>query len=450
MKLNVSRRCFVRAITYSLALLLTLSSLAVIHGLKAEKYKAMIESDDQHALLELTSMIDNISVVLDKGIYATSPTQLSFLSATLWRESEAAKNSLATLPIDGEPLEKIYRFLSQTGDYAMVLSKKVSGGTALSEDELNNMLSLSQYAHSLGAQLSALERDVTVGGLKITAASDPFSDSRAPTFSDGFNEMENSFENYPQLIYDGPFSDNLLEREPLMLSGKPEISHKEAQKIAADIIGSDLRLSTSHDEISSMPCYVFTASDEDNIRYITAAVSKQGGYPVYYLVSREIGEEQLEHTAAVKKAAEYLKKIGYTSLSDSYYEVSGGICTVNFAHTQDDIICYPDLIKVRVAMDNGEILGFDARGYLTNHRTRSLPPAAISVEEAQAALSPLLTVESSSLALIPTGGTSEALTHEFICRGVHDEGVIVYVNTETGSEENILLLIENNYSVLTR
>ena len=41
---------------------------------------------------------------------------------------------------------------------------------------------------------------------------------------------------------------------------------------------------------------------------------------------------------------------------ESYYSVADHICTVNFAAQQNGVTCYPDLIKVSVAMDNGSIV----------------------------------------------------------------------------------------------
>ena len=47
--------------------------------------------------------------------------------------------------------------------------------------------------------------------------------------------------------------------------------------------------------------------------------------------------------------------------------------TVHFAPRQDGVYCYPDLIKVSVALDNGGLIGFQSEGYLMNHRIRDLP-----------------------------------------------------------------------------
>ncbi len=446
---RVSRRGVIRLATLALALITTLGALNIVQARQAGRYKAAISNNNQRAFMELASMMSNISSSLDKGVYATSASQLSLLSATLWRESEAAKTSLSALPADGEPPEKLYRFLSQVGDYAMAMSRKVSGGKTLSEDELKNLLALAKYSHTLGEQMAALERDVTVGGLDIDALERDLNENGAPSLSDGFNEMEQSFEGYPKLIYDGPFSDNMLERKPLVTIGKPEVSAERALATACKMTSREKNeLTAERDENSTLPCYTFSGGGEDC--QFTAAVSRFGGYPVYYLCSREIGDETLDRPSAVRRAREYLERLGYDSLADSYYESEGGVCTVNFAYEQDGVVCYPDLIKVRVAMDNGEIIGLDARSYLTNHRRRELAEPAVGKDDAQAALSPLLTPESCRLAVIPNGGVSECFAYEFSCRGANGEGVLVYVDTATGAEEQILLLIESENGVLTK
>ena len=445
---HISRRCAVRIVTFALALILTLGALNIVQANRAGRYRTVISNGNQRAFMELSEMMNSISDSLDKGIYASSAGQLSLLSATLWRESEAAKNALAALPVSGEPLEKLYHCLSQVGDYAMTMSQKVSAGGTLSAEELQNLAALADYSHKIGEQMTALERDVTVGGLDIDAL-ERTAASGEPSLSDGFNEMEESFEGYPKLIYDGPFSDNMLEREPLMTKNKPEISGEKALETACRMTARDKsELAEGQGEESSMPCRIFYGGD-DNCQF-TAAVSRFGGYPVYYLCSREIGEEAVDRFSAVRRAREYLDRLGYNSLTDSYYEIDSGVCTVNFAHEQDGVICYPDLIKVRVAMDNGEIIGFDARSYLTNHRERTLETPALDKDAAMETLSPMLKVESSRLAVIPNGGTAECFAYEFLCRGRNGEGVLVYVDTATGNEEEILLLIENENGVLTR
>ena len=105
-------------------------------------------------------------------------------------------------------------------------------------------------------------------------------------------------------------------------------------------------------------------------------------------------------------------------------------------------------MKVSVALDNGRVVGFESEGYLMNHTLRDLPRFPVSLGKAQAALSPELDILSHRLALIPTGGEYEVLTHEFKCQSADGRHVLVYINAQTGQEEKILILLEDESGTL--
>ena len=131
--------------------------------------------------------------------------------------------------------------------------------------------------------------------------------------------------------------------------------------------------------------------------------------------SRSVGEAVLTPEEAVETAAAFLAAHGYAGLSPSYHINQDNRLTVNFAACQGEVVCYPDLIKVTVALDNGRIVGFESEGYLMNHTQRSLAEPAVALAQAQAVLDPALKLLSHQLALIPTGGENEVLCHEFKC-----------------------------------
>ena len=57
-----------------------------------------------------------------------------------------------------------------------------------------------------------------------------------------------------------------------------------------------------------------------------------------------------------------------------------GLAVINFVALQDGVLLYPDLVKVQVRMDTGEIVGMEANNYLMNHtvRTALSPSASVS------------------------------------------------------------------------
>lgn len=178
-------------------------------------------------------------------------------------------------------------------------------------------------------------------------------------------------------------------------------------------------------------------------------MSRQGGKVTELMNSRPVGEASLTAEEGVQTARTFLAEQGYGDMEPSYYINQSNILTVNFAARQGEVLCYPDLIKVAVALDNGSIVGFEADGYLMNHAQRTLEAPAVLAEEAQAVLDPALECLSHQLAIIPTGGKYEVLCHEFKCRLEDGRHYIVYVNAQTGSEEKILLLIEDESGTLT-
>ena len=137
------------------------------------------------------------------------------------------------------------------------------------------------------------------------------------------------------------------------------------------------------------------------------------------------------------------------SMKTTYHEVQGGVMTVNFAYNDLGRCVYTDLVKVSVAMDSGEILGFDQRGYLVNHCKRTYPKTLFSKLRAQEKVSPKLKIESSQLAVIPTDNLDEKLCYEFRCKAKNGRNVLVYINAETGEEQQILLLVESPSGTLT-
>ena len=141
--------------------------------------------------------------------------------------------------------------------------------------------------------------------------------------------------------------------------------------------------------------------------------------------------------------------LGISNITDTYYEINGNVCTVNFAGTKDGVILYTDLIKVSVAMDDGDILGFDARGYITNHTDRVLHEPHISADKARAAVSGQLTVTDTQLAVIPSSGTNELFCYEFSCTAPDGRQMMIYINAGTGKEEQILLLEISENGTLT-
>ena len=171
---------------------------------------------------------------------------------------------------------------------------------------------------------------------------------------------------------------------------------------------------------------------------------------LYFRKENEVQDIILSNEQARLKANAYLSEMGLSGMQETYYFEADGVCSVNFAFLDGKTLCYTDLIKVGVAMDTGDIVFYEAGGYITNHRERAFPAAKYTEEQAQELISPKLTVKNTRLALIPTDAVEETRCYEFTCVSGDNKQVLVYINTADLSEEEILILRISDGGVLVK
>lgn len=389
-----------------------------------------LSRQSQSAYAQLVSSVSAMETALAKAQCSGDKAMLDQLSAQIWRESAGTSYALAALPQNTPGLEEAQKFINQTGEYAFSL---VRGQQPLSQEQYQTLADLRQAADSLCARLmdyQAVLGDSLEFGAPAAAVSS--FDSQSPQLAE-----------YPSLTYDGPFSDHLDQQEPQALKILPQVSAGDAARLAAAFAGWDQDPTLAEKTQGALPCYRFESNGTS--LYITV----QGGQVLLYSNGRDIGPAQLSPEQGAQLAEQFLEAQGFPGMKRSYYETAQGAVTVNFAPVEQGRTLYPDLIKVQVALDTGETVGFESRGYLMNHHTRQFEASALSIDQAQQNLSPLLTVESRDRALIPSAGQQELDCYEFLCQTPDGGHCLVYLDAQTGRERNILLLLEGAESTLT-
>lgn len=448
MTFRISKRAFIRLISFSISIILVGGLLIYIYADKARQTQLALEYQYMQSVDDLTHYAQNINSDLTKIIYAKTPEYLSMLSSKLWREAGYAKDRLNSLPIDNLKVQNTNKLLSQVGDYCVSLSKSYAQGNEITQEQRNNLMKLNKYSEAMLREMVTISDEIRTGAISLkkvkAETKEQVSNKQVANIAEGFNEFEEGFTAYPSLIYDGPFSDHIMQREPERLKGEANVTKDEAKRIAAKAtLLSESQLKDEHDEDSRMPSYCFSADGLD------ISVTKKGGFVSYLLKSREVKEQKISVKDAQTKARTFMDTLKIGAMVTSYYEISNNIITINYAYTQNDIIVYPDLVKVSVAMDNGEIMGYDARGYLMNHKEREISAPKYTMEEAAENVSNQLQIESGRLAVIPSDGLSEVFCYEFNCKTPDGKPILVYINANTKVEEQILILIISENGTLT-
>lgn len=443
----MSKRNIIRLFSYAVCIVAVLAAYAVIGNNQSMAYKTRLEAVYQQSLTELAECLDSIETNLTKSGYASTATMMSSLSQDLYSECNTAKNALSNLPIEQMNLGGTYKFLSQAADYADYLSSKTRTGTQISEEEYNNMQKLLEYAKEYSKSVKDMVSKCTNGGeITENEVKGKNSGAKVASLSLDFTQAEEAFSDYPTLLYDGPFADAVLNREPAVTKNAPEKSKEECAKEAAKAlyVTAD-KLTYAGDSNGTIPCYNYTMDG------FTVAITKNGGYVSYILGSDNIKSQTITQENAVNIAAAYLKRLGYNNMTETYYAVENNICLVNFAYSRNNVVYYSDLIKVGISMADGRVYSIEADGYLTNHRDRQPDSMKINEKDIQSRLSGHVDVISTKHCVIPKNNGTEAYCIEYHCRSKSTgEEALIYVNTETGEEENILILLYSDNGTLTK
>lgn len=440
-----TRRGRIRALTYLAAAFLLLFAIIIRLSLRASRYKQLVKLSYLSAFAQLTDSVDEMNTALEKCTYVTSPAMVSGLCTQLYGESLTAQAAIGELPYGNVELEQTAAFVSKVGAYAEALSRS-SAADGYSVEDTDTVAALSEAAADLSDRLDELEAALIDGSLTLEDAEAIEERLTAQSGSDSllsgssYEAIETDFPELPTLIYDGPFSDHLESSSPAMLEHANPVTEAQARQKAASCLA--LEATEFFDgELTEgeLPCYRFSCGKECSVE-----ITRSGGYLLSYSNGRALGAETLSKDEALQKAREFLDALGVHDMAETYFIDRGNSLTINFAWKVGEVLCYPDLIKVEVAMDTGEVIGYEASGYLSHHTQRDALTPAVSQQQAEQALSSRLTRLSTQLALIPTGGEKEILCWEMKCQNAEGQHYLVYINAATGAEQQILILLEDD------
>ncbi len=452
MPFALSRRGKIRAVSYLAAAFLAVMGFACTQYAAARQYETYAALSSAHAFAELSAAVDGIDATLQKSLCATSPSMISSLSTELFGKAMLAQMAIGQLPYANVELEQTAAFLAKVGDYAHALSPAAVAAGGYSQEQRAALAALSEAAGTLSQQLIALEGDISGGTVQledVSAAARRLSGEETGLVAGGssFQQVESDFPEVPTLIYDGPFSDHIAQQSPVMLASAPEVTQAQALDAAVAFTGLNAQVFQSAVQTEGrIPSYLFTGVVDGG--ELTVEVTRQGGYVIQVFSSRAVPTAQLNMDQALEKAAALLAAQGLSDMRESYFINDDNVLTVNYAAVEDGVICYPDLVKVSVALDNGRIVGYEAEGYLSNHRARALSAPAVGQNEVSSNIPSGFSLLSVQRVIIPSAGKNEVDCYELKCEDAAGRHYIIYRNTATGNDEKILILLEDESGTL--
>lgn len=427
---------------------LIIFSLEMTNNFKRQKN--LVQDEYNKSMYLAVSYINNVEVDLAKLLVTSTPKMSAVTLADIWKQANLAKECLEQIPVGQNSMANASKYLTQVSDFSYTLMKQNISDIKLTEEEYEKLKHIYEDSSKLSSKMSDIYDDLNAGRIKWDEL-EKIGNEKLPDndISNSISEVGKTFQNYEGLIYDGAFSDHLLSSEPKFLLQK-EISEDDAKKYIEEVILNDEKIEKIEfkgESNGKIELYNFDVT-LDSKQKRTISITKNDCKLYLMIGDKKVKEQNISVDEAQKRGMEFLNKLGIDNMIETYYQKTENMIVINYAATQDGVILYPDLIKVKISLDDGKVYGVEAAGYIFNHTTRNNLKPSISQEKAKSMLNSSLEIISSDMALIPTESNSEILTYEFKGK-IDNREFLIYINADNAREEKVLLVIDNKNGVLT-
>lgn len=419
---------------------LALGTLLTLNYLLPTEMGTGLDNNYQRSYYEFAESVNNLDLNLSKLSLSEGAEEEQRLLVDVIVESEIAQSDLSSLPLEEENKYNLSKFINQVGDYSKYLNNKLIEGKSISEEERENLLKMQSVTEQLKIKLEELNENMS--DYDFTRMLNKNGDM----ISDKFGEMQNLSVEYPELIYDGAFSD--AKTKNVLLTDGKEITKSQAEDIfykAFSYLGK-LEVVEAEKAEGKYEVYYINGKNEDGLS-VFAEISVKGGKIIMFSCESDCTEAEIGENESIETAKNFLNSMGIANMTPVWQQVTGSSVTYNFAYEENDVICYNDLIKVKVCLKNNRVIGYEACSYYTNHKDRNIENPAISVDEAKGMVSGKIDIYSTRLALIPVKPSVERLAYENVGE-YNGNTYYVYIDAVTGQELDIFKVINSKDGVL--
>jgi spore germination protein len=401
------------------------------------------ENNYQRAFHDLAYQVDLLHDKIGTTLAMNSKSQLSPALTEVWRITSEAHSNVGQLPLTLLPFNKTEEFLAKIGEFSYRTAVRDLENNPLSETEYDALKKLYSSAGEIQRELRNVQHMVIKNNLRwmdVELALASQEQQMDNTIIDGFKTVEKNVEGYAEVDFGPEFSaiDSKKDEKFQYLKGE-SITKEKAIQVAKQFLGlkGELQVKASENgEGSDYGFYSISILEPKSEAEINMDITKKGGHPIWIIQNREVEKKKISLNKAAEKAKVFLNKHKFENveLFESAQYDSVGVFT--FVAKQDDVRVYPDSIRVKIALDDGAVVGFSARDYLMAHHTREIPQPTLTIDDAMKKVNPNVKVMEDRLAIIENELGNEVLCFE-ILGTINEDTYRIYINAENGYEEKV-------------
>ncbi len=407
-------------------LLAGLGAYAVVQNTRLNQAQLRLENAYRADLQQAITGMRGVESDISKLMISSSQQTLTQLLSSVSLESAACSQALSGLPIVATGVQNTLKFNNQLSSYCVTQLHSLAYDGTVDDNFSKQVKEFFTTCQDVNRQLSYLEDDVLSGKISLLTVN---TDAQ-PETEGIFGSIADDITEYPSVIFDGPFSDGQAGNTP------KEDREIVSSQYASEFIDSLGFLLDYSDEVNGvLPCYSFKSET------VSAMVTKKGGLLLSLINNRAVENAEILPEHAKAAAEDFCKKLKLgQDCRIVWQEQYDNSIVFNFAPVKENVTMYPDLFKIKVALDNGEIVGFEGKSYIINNTSREKLYASVSADDALKTLKNGFSAETTRLCVI------EVNEHEELCWEFYGtyEGMnyAVYVSADNAVERASFRIIK--------
>lgn len=432
------------AILFPVATILLIGALVWGYQENKEKNAILINAENQYqrAFHDLSYNMDRIHAELGNTLAVSSTSQGMHRKGLMnvWRLTSEAQNEISQLPLTLLPFNKTEEFLSRISNFAYKTGVRDLTKEPLSENEVKTLKSLYANSGEITKDLQHVQNKVIANSLRWMDVETALATNKVEDNSiiDGFKTVDKKVEAYPELDW-GPSVSSIYDRRSVkQLAGMP-VSEEDVKRKALKFSDTGNQANVQVTKNGSGTEWVsYTAKvKHPKGHMLSMDFTEKGGQLISYTDERNVGAKRASVQDAIDKAQQFLTKKGYSDMTVVSADQYDNLANFSFVREEDGVLIYPEKITVRSAMDNGEVIGFQASDFVYEHQVkRDIPQPKLSLAEAEKVLNPEFKVLYHRKALIKNDRSEDVLCYEFGGR-INGSQYRIYINADTGLEETV-------------
>ncbi|MFD2617660.1 germination protein YpeB [Terrilactibacillus laevilacticus] len=412
-----------------------------------EKNNILIHAENnyQQAYHELAYYIDQLHNQIGSTLAMKTQDSMRPQLADVWRLSTLAHGFIGELPLTLMPFNKTNEFLAKVGEFSYEKGIKETNDKDISDSDYKKLQKLYSQSKEVEDGLREVENVVMTNHLRwmdVELALSSQNQKMDNQVIDGLKTVDAKSADYTK-SFEATNPKNAVNQDKTFtnLSG-PKINQKEAIERFQSFI-DDHNMKVKHIELTGRngkkDSYTLSMENKSNQKGVSGQVSKQGGHVIWFMKQRETNYDKVTLYEAIQKANKYLNKRKIKNMvlvqSDQYDHV--GLLT--YALKKENVRIYPASIRIKVALDTGEVIGFDQTDYLYNRTIHVNLKPKLKKQVVIDHLSNKIKVQEVHLVVFQNEQIQNVLCYEILAtQDQHSYRILI--NANTNEQEKVELL----------